>query len=73
MAAAPSYISETHLGLRSLGGHFTFNDFVGVGTYIGPEREWSLGWSWRHISNLGIYEPNMGIDIPFYVVLGRRF
>ncbi len=68
-----SYINEPGLGHQLLGGYFAFNDFFGVGTYMGAERTWSMNLCWRHISNAGIFKPNQGIDIPLCVLVGRRF
>jgi len=68
-----SYMTEPGLGHQLLGGYFAFNDFFGVGSYIGPERKWSAGICWRHISNADLFQPNDGIDVPFYMLVGRRF
>lgn len=67
-----SYMTEPGLGQQVLGGNFAFNDSVGVGTYVGRERLWSVAFCWRHLSNAGLYTPNEGIDIPFCLLVGRR-
>lgn len=69
----PSYLTEKKLGRQLLGGYVAFNDFIGVGTYVGRERVWSAGWCWRHISNADLYKPNEGFDVPFCFFIGRRF
>lgn len=68
-----SYLTEPKLGHQILGGYFAFNDFFGVGTYLGHDKRWSVEWCWRHISNAGFFEPNQGIDVPLCILVGRRF
>ncbi len=68
-----SYMTEPSLGQQLLGGYFAFNDFFGLGAYMGPEQDWSVNVCWRHISNAGLFDPNEGIDIPFYLMVGHRF
>jgi len=68
-----SYMTEPGLGHQLLGGYFAFNDFFGVGSYLGGERLWSASICWRHISNAGLFKPNAGIDVPVCLLVGRRF
>lgn len=70
---APSYLTETKLGRQILGGYFAFSGYYGAGAYIGCNKLWSVSWCWRHISNAGIFDPNAGIDVPFCLIVGRRF
>ena len=73
LTIGPSYLSEDQLGMQRQGGHVTFNDSLGVGTYIGSEKRWSVRWSWRHISNGSTRSPNEGIDVVYYLSVGRKF
>ena len=73
LTIGPSFLSEDRLGMQRQGGHFTFNDSLGVGTYVGSERLWSVRWCWRHISNGSTQSRNEGIDVVFHLTLGRKF
>lgn len=73
MTIGPSLMSDSHLGLQEQGSRFIFNDFFGVGTYFGKEKDWEFSWSWRHLSNALLFAPNPGIDVPFTLSLGRIF
>jgi len=69
----PSYMSERFLGSREQGSHFIFNDFFTIGTSWGDEGQWEFKYSWRHLSNGNLFQPNPGWDVPFSFQLGRRF
>ena len=71
--AGPSLMSSRYLGLQEQGSRFIFNDYFGVGTYVGKEKVWELSWSWRHLSNALLFPPNPGFDVPFTFSVGRVF
>ena len=68
-----SYMSDTQLGNREQGSYFNFNDFFSIGMRFGKNEEWEFSYSWRHLSNGNLFDPNPGWDIPFTFHLGRRF
>ncbi len=69
----PSYMSDNQLGDREQGSRFIFNDFFTIGTRWGEKQEWEFSYSWRHISNGNLSEPNPGWDIPFTLHVSKRF
>ena len=71
--AGPSLMSSKSLGYQEQGSRFIFNDYFGVGTYVGKEKVWELSWSWRHLSNALLFPPNPGFDVPFTFSVGRVF
>lgn len=57
---------------RRLGTQWNFYDVVGVGRSFGAQREHEVGLRWIHVSNLGIREPNPGLDF-LQLRYARRF
>ncbi|HNE59240.1 MAG TPA: acyloxyacyl hydrolase [Ottowia sp.] len=47
---------------RSLSTAFQFSDMLGVGVQWGTQARSTLGLRYQHVSNLGIKEPNPGMD-----------
>ena len=68
----PSYMSDKRLGNREQGSYFIFNDFFTIGVRWGKEQEWEFKYSYRHMSNGAVVNPNPGWDIPFAFQLSRR-
>jgi hypothetical protein len=71
--AGPSIMSDNSLGYQEQGSRFLFNDFFGVGAYVGRDKLWEISWSWRHLSNALLFPPNPGFDVPFTFSVGRVF
>ena len=71
--AGPTYISETVLDGRDTGRHFTFQDFMGVGFFIGKARRFNAGVKINHYSNGNIFTQNAGVKIPLTISLGYTF
>ena len=47
-----------------LGGHFSFLETAGVGVsyFLGDNVALNVGWRYRHISNAGLYDHNVGLN-----------
>jgi hypothetical protein len=60
-------VMYTGLGGMRLGGPFEFNETVGMGLEMFPREDWAvtLGFRYRHISNAGISDDNLGLDTLF--------
>jgi hypothetical protein len=71
--AGPTYISQSVIDGRNTGNHFTFQDFMGLGAYIGQRRNMSLGIKINHYSNGNILTQNAGIRIPITFNVGYAF
>jgi len=71
--AGPTYISETVLDGYDTGRHFTFQDFMGVGFFIGKARRLNAGVKINHYSNGNIFTQNAGVKIPLTFSLGYTF
>lgn len=71
----PMYISEKSLGLRNQARHFSFHAQLGVGVLFETKGEAKgfAHFSWRHISNAGLFDPNDGIDVPLVLTVGIRY
>jgi lipid A 3-O-deacylase len=59
----PAYLTRKQLGDRDLGGHFGFQDLIGLGVRLGKEKKLAFSYAYMHYSNAGIFKPNHGIDI----------
>ena len=67
----PVYLTK---GTQYQSGGFNFNDQAGVGIqkFIGENKAWWAGYSFRHLSNAGIKQPNAGINT-HSVLIGSTF
>jgi hypothetical protein len=71
--AGPSYISKIIIDGYDTGSHFTFQDFMGIGAFVGHGRQMNIGVKINHYSNGNIFTQNAGIKIPITVTLGYAF
>ena len=71
--AGPTYISRLTLDRLDTGSHFTFQDFIGAGVFLGTHRAISAGVKINHYSNGNIFTRNAGVKIPVTVGLGYTF
>jgi hypothetical protein len=55
------------------GRHFTFQDFMGAGAFLGRGRHVAAGIKINHYSNGNIFTQNAGVKIPLTVTLGYTF
>ena len=71
--AGPSYISRTVIDDLDTGSHFTFQDFMGVGVFIGERRQINAEINLNHYSNGNIQTENAGVKVPLTFKLGYGF
>jgi hypothetical protein len=71
--AGPAWISRTTIDGEETGRHFTFQDFMAAGVYLGRERQWNLELSIAHYSNGNLFPRNAGVSVPLTVGIGRTF
>jgi opacity protein-like surface antigen len=71
--AGPTYISSILLDGLDTGRHFTFQDFIGVGMFLGRQRNLNVGLKINHYSNGNIFPQNAGIKIPLTFSVGYAF
>jgi lipid A 3-O-deacylase PagL/OmpA family protein len=69
----PTYVSKQVLDSRDTGNSFTFQDFMGIGAFIGKNRHLSAGLKINHYSNGNIFTRNAGIKVPLTVGVGYAF
>jgi hypothetical protein len=68
--AGPTYISKIVLDGLDTGRHFTFQDFMGIGWFVGRERNMTIGVKINHYSNGNIFTQNAGVKIPLTFSVG---
>ena len=71
--AGPTYINRTLLDGRDTGEVFTFQDFMGVGAYIGKPRRLNVELGIKHYSNGNIFTRNASIKVPLTLTFGLVF
>ena len=71
--AGPSYISRTVIDGLDTGSHFTFQDFMGLGAFIGRTRHLNVEIGINHYSNGNLFSENAGVKIPLTLKLGYAF
>jgi hypothetical protein len=71
--AGPTYLSQSLIDGRDTGEQFTFQDFMGVGTYVGPTRRMNIELGIKHYSNGNIFTRNASIKVPLTLSVGLAF
>jgi opacity protein-like surface antigen len=71
--AGPTFLAQTVLDGRETGEHFTFQDFMGVGAFLGKTRRMNAEIGIKHYSNGNIFTSNASIKIPLTLTLGLTF
>ena len=71
--AGPSYISRLIIDDLDTGSHFTFQDFMGVGVFIGERRQFNAEINLHHYSNGNLQLENAGVKVPLTFKLGYGF
>jgi len=71
--AGPTYISATVTDDLNTGKHFTFQDFMGMGAFIGSHKNLNAEIRILHYSNGNIFPENVGYMIPLTFNLGYCF
>ena len=71
--AGPSFISQTQIDSHDTGKHFTFRDFMGIGSYLGHSHLINTEISIGHFSNGNLFPNNAAVKIPLSFSLGYAF
>lgn len=68
--AGPTLISKVIIDGLDTGRHFTFQDFMEAGGFLGRGRRLNAGIKINHYSNGSIFTQNAGVKVPLTVYLG---
>ena len=71
--AGPTYISSIITDGQNTGRHFTFQDFMGMGAFIGSHKNLNAEIRIMHYSNGNIFPENVGYMIPLTFNVGYCF
>ena len=71
--AGPTYVSRSVIDGRDTGGGFTFQDFMGIGAFLGRARRLSVAVKINHYSNGNLLPDNAGVKVPLTLALGFTF
>jgi hypothetical protein len=71
--AGPTYISRVVIDGLPTGSHFTFQDFMALGVFLGPHRRLNLELNLNHYSNGNLMAENAGVMVPLALKLGYAF
>jgi hypothetical protein len=69
----PATISRVTIDGNDTGRHFTFEDFMGIGTYLGKDRHVNAEIHIGHFSNANVLPRNAGLSIPLTFTVGYAF
>lgn len=73
LGIGPSFLEQSVLGHRHLGGRFAFQDQIGIGFPLDKNQHWLISYHYIHYSNAGLYPPNQGIDIKHFFSLTMQW
>ena len=71
--AGPTYISKVVIDGLPTGSHFTFQDFMAFGMFVGPHRRWNVELNLNHYSNGNLMADNAGVMVPLALKFGYAF
>lgn len=71
--AGPSYISQQYLDNQDSGSHFTFQDFLGFGAFLGKNKQANISLKIVHYSNGNLIPSNPGVNVPVMFGFGLSF
>ena len=71
--AGPTYISKVVIDGLHTGSHFTFQDFMALGSFVGSRRRLNVEINLNHYSNGNLMNENAGVRIPLTLKLGYAF
>lgn len=71
--AGPTFLSKTTIDDQNTGKHFTFRDFMGIGSYMGHRKSLNFEVNIGHFSNGNLFPNNDAVKIPLSFVLGYSF
>ncbi len=71
--AGPTFISRTTIDNTDTGRRFTFQDFMGLGMFLGQKKNTNAEIRISHYSNGNIFPRNPGVTVPITVIVGHSF
>jgi hypothetical protein len=71
--AGPALITSTTIDGAETGRHFTFQDFMSAGVFLGRHRKVAAEARIAHYSNGNLFPQNPGVTIPLGFYLGTTF
>jgi opacity protein-like surface antigen len=71
--AGPTYISRVTIDGRPMGSHFTFQDFMAAGVFIGARKRLNVEFNLNHYSNGNLMVDNAGVTVPLALKMGYAF
>lgn len=71
--AGPTYLTRRNMDGINLGGHFSFQDLLGLGMFIGKEKHLNINAEIGHYSNGNVLPNNPGVEVPLMLSLGYAF
>lgn len=71
--AGPTFISRIVIDGQDTGQHFTFQDFMAAGLYLGHRKALTLGVKINHYSNGNLFTRNAALAIPLTITVGRAW
>lgn len=71
--AGPTYISRKWIDSVNVGKHFTFQDLMGLGVFMGRKRNLNAEIKIGHFSNGNIFPKNAGVGVPLTFNAGVTF
>jgi hypothetical protein len=71
--AGPTFISRVVIDDLQTGSHFTFQDFMAIGMFVGPRRRLNIEFNLNHYSNGNLMAENAGVMVPLALKVGYGF
>ena len=71
--AGPTIISRKRIDNFDTGTYFTFEDFIGFGTFLGKAKHVDINIQLMHFSNGNLFPSNPGVDVPLMLGVGYVF
>jgi hypothetical protein len=71
--AGPTLINRTVIDGLETGARFTFQDFMGIGAYLRPDRRLNAEIGIKHFSNGNLFVTNASIKVPVTLTIGLTF
>ncbi|HLB57133.1 MAG TPA: acyloxyacyl hydrolase [Coxiellaceae bacterium] len=71
--AGPTYLTKDNMDNIYLGGHFSFQDLLGLGAFLGKEKHFNIAATIGHYSNGNLLPNNPGVQVPLVISMGYAF
>jgi hypothetical protein len=71
--AGPTYLTKVEMDGKDTGEHFTFQDFMGFGIFLGHKKNINISAKVVHYSNGNLFLKNAGISVPVNIGIGIAF